>query len=239
MNDSGKKPTAAFNSIGIEFVTLPSGFFKMGGNKNLEQAEDHENPIHTVSFGKPILMGSHAVTQGQWSAVMEDNPSGFKDDNRPVERVSWNDVQAFITALNIRENTEGYRLPFESEWEYAARAGSESAYTFGSETGALGRYAWYKKNAGKETHPVGELTPNAWGLYDMYGNVHEWCQDWFDREYYSRSPSHAPQGPAEGLARSLRGGDWGSEEWYCRSASRSLSSPDRRSNRVGFRLVKS
>ena len=239
MNASEDKPATTFNSIGIEFVTLLSGSFRMGGNKNLEQAEDHENPIHAVRFEEPILMGTHAVTQAQWSAVMDGNPSGFKGDNRPVETVSWNDAQAFIAALNIRENSEGYRLPFEAEWEYAARAGSESAYAFGSETNELKQYAWYQKNAGNETHPVGELPPNAWGLYDMYGNVHEWCQDWFDREYYSRSPSHAPQGPAQGLARSLRGGDWGSEAWYCRSASRSLSSPDRRSNRVGIRLVKS
>ena len=239
MNASEDKPTTTFNSIGMEFVTIPSGSFRMGGNKNLEQAADHENPIHTVRFEETILMGTYPVTQAQWSAVMDGNPSWFKGDNRPVETVSWNDVQAFIALLNTRENSDGYRLPFEAEWEYAARAGSENAYSFGRKTDELKQYAWYKKNAGNKTHPVGELPPNAWGLYDMYGNVHEWCQDWFDREYYSRSPSHVPQGPAQGLARSLRGGDWGSGAWYCRSASRSLSSPDRRSNRVGFRLVKS
>jgi formylglycine-generating enzyme required for sulfatase activity len=159
------------------------------------------------------------------------------DDLRPVDSVSWYDVQNFIEALNIRENTKGYRLPTEAEWEYAARAGSQSAYTFGSEVVRLVDFAWYKKNAQNQTHPVGQLAPNAWGLYDMHGNVHEWCQDWFDRAYYSQSPAQAPSGPGEGLAKSLRGGDWGSDRWYCRCASRSLSSPDRRSNRVGFRMV--
>ena len=238
MNASANQPATTVNSIGMEFATIPSGSFKMGGDKHLEQAEDHENPIHAVSFSNPFLMGKYVVTQGQWSAVMESNPSAFTDDLRPVERVSWNDVQAFIAALNNRENIYGYRLPTEAEWEYAARAGSQRAYTFGQEAGALDQYAWYRKNSRNQTHPVGQLEPNAWGLYDMHGNVHEWCQDWFDREYYSRSPSHAPRGPEEGLAKSLRGGDWGSGKWYCRCASRSLSSPDRRSNRVGVRLVR-
>ena len=223
--------------LGMEFIPIPPGSFRMGGDKHLEQAEDHENPIHTVRFSKPILMGKHAVTQRQWSEVMDGNPSGFKDDLRPVETVSWNDVQDFIEALNIREGRKGYRLPTEAEWEYAARAGSEGAYAFGSETVRLEEFAWYKKNSRNRTHPVGQLSPNAWGLYDMHGNVHEWCLDWFDRRYYSQSTSAEPVGPAEGLAKSLRGGDWGSEGWYCRCASRSLSSPDRRSNRVGFRLV--
>ena len=237
MNDSDNMPSTTPSSIGMEFVSIPIGSFKMGGHKTLEQAEDHEHPIHTVRFNESILMGKYAVTQGQWSEVMNRNPSGFKDDLRPVETISWFDVQAFIKELNSREKTDCYRLPTEAEWEYATRAGSESAYAFGSDTNVLDQYAWYKKNSNNQTHPVGLLAPNAWGLHDMHGNVHEWCQDWFDREYYAQSPSHAPCGPAKGLAKSLRGGDWGSEGWYCRSASRSLGSPDRRSNRVGFRLV--
>ena len=239
MRISTNKPATTDNSLGMEFIQIQAGSFKMGGDKNREQAEDHENPIHNVSFSESIMMGKYAVTQAQWRAVMNHNPSDFKDDLRPVETVSWHDVQDFIDALNKLENTENYRLPTEAEWEYAARAGSESAYAFGSEAVRLGEFAWYEKNAQHQTHPVGQLAPNDWGLYDMHGNVHEWCQDWFDREYYSQSPSHAPAGPAKGLAKSLRGGDWGSEGWYCRCASRSLSSADRRSNRVGFRLVKS
>ena len=237
MNDSEISTNTSINNLGMEFVPIPMGSFKMGGHKSLEQAEDHETPIHTVRFSQSFLMAKYVVTQSQWYEVMKNNPSGFKDDLRPVETVSWNDVQAFITALNNRENADCYRLPSEAEWEYAARAGSVEAYAFDSETHALDQYAWYRKNSKNQTHPVGLLAPNAWGLYDMHGNVHEWCQDWFDREYYAQSPSHAPCGPAKGLAKSLRGGDWGSEGWYCRCASRSLGSPDRLSNRVGFRLV--
>ena len=147
MNGSENLPNSTANSIGMEFVSIPIGSFKMGGDKILEQAEDHENPIHTVRFKESILMGKYTVTQGQWSEVMKNNPSGFKDDLRPVETISWNDVQAFIKALNNREKTDCYRLPTEAEWEYAARAGSESAYAFGSETSALDQYAWYRKNS--------------------------------------------------------------------------------------------
>ena len=238
MNDSEKMPDTTINSIRMEFILIPPGSYRMGGDKKLEQAEDHETPRHLVKFSKVFFMGKYQVTQAQWSAIMDKNPSEFKDDIRPVERVSWNDLQAFILKLNTKEETNKYRLPTEAEWEYAARAGSESSYTFGSATNILSQHAWYRNNSGGETHPVGQLNPNAWGLYDMHGNVHEWCQDWFDRKYYSQSPSNDPLGPSEGLAKALRGGDWGSEDWYCRCASRSLSSPDRRSDRLGFRLVR-
>jgi len=225
------------NSIDMEFISIPPGSFRMGGDKVHEQAEDHENPIHEVDISKAFLMGRFAVTQEQWANVMDTNPSEFIGEQRPVECVSWHDAQTFIESLNAQENTQAYRLPTEAEWEYAARASTTTAYTFGNETSTLNEYAWYKKNAGGETQPVGQLKPNAWGLYDMHGNVHEWCQDWFDRNYYAQSKKTDPTGPPNGLARALRGGDWGSLDWYCRCASRSLSSPDRRSSRVGFRLV--
>jgi len=226
------------NSLGIEFISIPPGTFQMGGDKIREQAEDHENPVHKVTISKAFLMGRFTVTQEQWARVMDTRPSEFTGDQRPVECVSWHDVQAFVAALNTMEDTRAYRLPTEAEWEYAARAGATTAYTFGSETSSLDEYAWYKKNAPNATRPVGQLKPNAWGLYDMHGNVHEWCQDWFDRHHYAQSPSVDPIGPDTGLARVLRGGDWSSADWYCRCASRSLSSPDRRSGRVGFRLVR-
>jgi len=226
------------NRIGMQLVLIPAGSFRMGGDKKLEQAEDHETPQHRVTFGREFWIGKYAVTQAQWSALMDDNPSEFSGKDRPVERVSWNDARVFLEKLNAAEDTDAYRLPTEAQWEYAARAGSASAYAFGSETSRLKEYAWYKTNSGGRTHRVGQLQPNDWGLYDMHGNVHEWCRDWFDRSYYSQSPAADPQGPDEGLAKALRGGDWGSEDWYCRCASRSLGSPDRRSSRVGFRVVK-
>jgi formylglycine-generating enzyme required for sulfatase activity len=225
------------NSIGMELVLIPAGSFRMGGDKKLEQAEDHETPRHIVKISKTFYMGKYEVTQSQWSEIMNNNPSEFKEDIRPVERVSWNDVQEFIQKLNNKEETNKYRLPTEAEWEYAARADTKSTYCFSSDIKTLSQYAWYRKNSEGKTHPIGQLKPNAWGLYDVHGNVHEWCQDWFDRNYYSQSPSNSPLGPSSGLAKVLRGGDWGSENWYCRCASRSLSSPDRRSNRLGFRLV--
>jgi len=226
------------NSIGMELVLIPAASFRMGGDKKLEQAEDHENPRHIVKFSRAFYMCKYEVTQMQWSEIMNNNPSKFIGNLRPVEQVSWNDVHVFIQKLNTKEETKKYRLPTEAEWEYSARAGSESAYTFGSDANILRQYAWYRNNSGGKTHPVGQLNPNAWGLYDMHGNVHEWCQDWFDRKYYSQSPSNDPLGPSTGLAKALRGGDWGSEGWYCRCASRSLSSLDRRSDRLGFRLTR-
>jgi len=238
MNASRNLPDTTMNSIGMELVLIPSGSFRMGGDKRLEQAEDHETPRHMVKISEAFFMGKYEVTQRQWSEIMNNNPSEFLDSTRPVERVSWNDVQVFIRKLNTKEETNKYRFPTEAEWEYSARAGSESAYTFGPDTNLLSQYAWYGKNSGGRTHAVGQLNPNAWGLYDMHGNVHEWCQDWFDRKYYSQSPSNTPSGPSTGLAKALRGGDWGSQDWYCRCASRSLSSPDRRSNRVGLRLIR-
>lgn len=238
MSNSINTSDVKINSIGMKMILIPPGSFRMGGDKKLEQAEDHENPKHMVKISNAFYMGKYEVTQKQWHEIMNNNPSKYIDDLRPVEQVSWNDVQVFIQNLNDREGTHQYRLPSEAEWEYSARAGSEGPYTFGSDTNILSQYAWYRNNSNGKTHPVGQLEPNAWGLYDMHGNVHEWCQDWFDRNYYSQSSSNDPFGPQTGLAKALRGGDWGSEDWYCRCASRSLSSPDRRSNRVGFRLIR-
>ena len=226
------------NSIGMELIILPAGSFTMGGDPVAEQADENERPRHRVTFRSSFSIGKYPVTQGEWQALMGSNPSHFQGAARPVEMVSHEDALRFIQRLNQKESTQAYRLPREAQWEYAARAGSTSSYCFGGERIKLGQYAWYRKNSAEETHPVGQLRPNEWGLHDMHGNVHEWCGDWFDRSYYARSPEVDPQGAEKGLARSLRGGDWGSAEWYCRCAIRSLSSPDRRSPRVGFRVLK-
>ena len=225
------------NSIGMVFETLSAGTFVMGGDSVAEQADENETPQHKVTFEKPFAIGKFPVTQAQWQTFMVDNPSQFIGKDRPVETVSHEDACEFIARLNQKENTTAYGLPTEAQWEYAARAGSQSTYCFGPDRSKLAEFAWYKKNSDQETHPVGRLSPNDLGLFDMHGNVHEWCNDWFDRNYYAQTPAKDPAGPDQGLAKVLRGGDWGSEDWYCRCAIRSLSSPDRRSPRVGFRVV--
>jgi formylglycine-generating enzyme required for sulfatase activity len=221
------------NSFGMQFALVPAGEFQMGSTGG----DDDERPVHTVRISKPFYLGIYEVTQGQWEAVMGNNPSQFKGDtNRPVETVSWEEVLKFIDKLNAGEGGTQYRLPTEAEWEYAARAGSTTAYSFGDDSGQLGKYAWFGDNAGNTTHPVGTLLPNAWGLYDMHGNVWEWVQDWYGR--YAAEPVTDPQGPASGLDRVLRGGGWTLDARYCRSADRAHYAPGRRFGSLGFRLLR-
>ncbi len=225
------------NSIGMEFVLIPAGSFMMGADKNFEDCRDSETPRHKVTISKPFHIGKYEVTQEQWVAVMGSNPSEFKGRTRPVDQVSWEDAQSFIRKLNRKEGTNKYRLPTEAEWEYAARAGTTTAYSFGDDKGGLGQYVWYSGNSGKESHPVGQLRANAWGLYDIHGNVREWVQDWYGEVYYSNSPSANPKGPSSGSARVLRGGCWGCSARFCRSAYRGYYSPGLRVTGFGFRLV--
>ncbi|GHU06259.1 hypothetical protein FACS1894158_12140 [Betaproteobacteria bacterium] len=224
------------NSIGTEFILIPAGSFTMGADKNSEKANTDETP-HRVSISRAFYLGKYPVTQGEWVAVMGSNPSQFKGRSNPVEWVSWDDAQTFIQRLNAKEGTNKYRLPTEAEWEYAARAGTKSAYSFGDDAEQLGAYAWYDDNSGSQTHPVGQKKPNPWGLYDMHGNVYEWVNDWNDESYYSRSPSTDPAGPSSGRSRVLRGGSWGDYAWSLRSACRFSSMPDGRGGFVGFRLT--
>jgi formylglycine-generating enzyme required for sulfatase activity len=217
------------NSIGMEFVLVPAGKFQMGSDWN-----QNEQPIHEVTIAAAFYMGKYQVTQGEWTAVMGDNPSWFKGDDRlPVENVSWDDCQEFITRLNARQDGYVYRLPSEAEWEYACRAGTTEDCA-----GELDAMAWYGENSGGKTHQVGEKTPNAWSLHDMHGNVWEWCQDVWHNDY-----NGAPQ---DGMAwetnsdkyRILRGGGaWDGEASLCRSAGRNYYARAYRFNDVGFRLV--
>jgi formylglycine-generating enzyme required for sulfatase activity len=177
----------------------------------------------------------HSITQAQWEAVMGENPSKFKGRSNPVENVSWDDIQVFIKRLNQKEGTNKYRLPTEAEWEYAARAGTTSAYSFGDDADSLGRYAWYDGNSGDKTHPVGQKQPNPWGLHDMHGNIKEWVQDWYDQDYYAKSPARDPRGPSGGLFRVLRGGGWIDDAEDLRSAYRDSIFPNIR--HYGFRLA--
>ena len=226
------------NSIGMEFVLIPAGSFMMGSDPNIEEGYDNERPLHKVTIAEPFYLGKYEVTQGQWVTVMGSNPSKFEGRDNPVERVSWHDAQEFIRKLNAKEGHNRYRLPTEAEWEYAARAGTSSAYFFGDDKNALSGYAWYYgENPVQTTRPVGQKQPNAWGLYDVHGNVWEWAQDWYGERYYSESSETDPKGPASGEYRVIRGGSWDYTAGYCRSASRADYGPDDQSGGIGFRLA--
>ena len=227
------------NSIGMAFILIPAGQFQMGAHES-EDGSSKEKPHHMVIISKPFYMGKYEVTQDQWQKIMGNNQSLFRGPTRPAERVSWDDVQMFISELNAREKTTSYRLPTEAQWEYAARGGSKTSYCYGDDPKGkkLALYGWYEKNSGKQTQPVGELKPNSWGLHDMHGNVQEWVQDWFDRKYYNISPRIDPEGPPDGRKRAIRGGSWINPAWHCRSATRNYYSSDYVDNDIGFRLVK-
>jgi len=201
--------------VKMEFVLIRPGTFTMGCEKG--QASD-EKPAHEVTITKPFYIGKFEVTQEQWKAVMGENPSHFAGDKNPVERVSWPDCQTFLRKLAEKVPGQTFRLPTEAEWEYACRAGSVSEYCYGDDDRVLGDYAWYGGNSAGETHPVGQKKPNAWGLYDMHGNVWEWCSDWYGS--YKAEEQKDPAGPADAQGRVLRGGSWNYGPVYCRSAGR-------------------
>jgi len=200
------------NDLGMQFVSVPAGQFPMGcseGAKPVECSAD-EKPRHTVQVTKAFELGKTEVTQKQWQAVMGSNPSRYKGDTLPVEQVSFQDVQAFLSKLNARNDGFLYRLPTEAEWEYAARAGTADQFAGANVANSLGRrspaddWAWYNV---EKTQPVANKKPNAWGLYDMRGNVAEWVQDWYDSKYYSKSPMPDPKGSdSSDGGRGVRGG---------------------------------
>ncbi|MDR2825798.1 MAG: formylglycine-generating enzyme family protein [Deltaproteobacteria bacterium] len=227
------------NSIDMEFVLIPAGSFtwakEVKESKNVfGETERTVIPERKVSISQPFYLGKYEVTQEQWYAVMGNNPAKFLGRKNPVEQVSWYNVQEFIQHLNQKEGHTRYRLPTEAEWEYAARAGTKTTYFFGNSETDLGRYALYS-NPGSTTQPVGQKQPNPWGLYDIYGNVWEWMQDWFG-EYPKKAVSD-PRGPSSGSYRVNRGGGWNSNARHCRSAHRSKILPDYRLSNLGFRLV--
>ncbi|MEO2035306.1 MAG: formylglycine-generating enzyme family protein, partial [Planctomycetaceae bacterium] len=219
------------NSIGMLLVPIPAGTFTMGEG----------NTAHKVTLTQAFQLGVFEVTQQQYEKVMGSNPSTFKGPQNPAGRVSWNDAVEFCRKLSSlpEEKAAGYvyRLPTEAEWEYSCRAGTTTKYSFGDSESEMGDYAWYKKNSGSTTRAVGGKKPNGWGLYDMHGNVREWCQDWHG-DYPSGSVTD-PTGAASGSSRVGRGGGWHDRSGLCRSAYRSRNTPDRRFNILGFRVLRS
>jgi hypothetical protein len=228
----------------LNFKRIPAGSFIMGARENDNFAESSEFPAHKVIITNNFEIGMYPVTQEEWYAIMRTNPSQFKKEgrNNPVENVSFEDTKEFIIKLNIFLNLSeenGYRLPTEAEWEYSARAGKNTIYSFGNTDDNLKDYAWYDENSKERTHPVGQKLPNDWGLYDMMGNVWEWCEDWYDEDYYKFTPENDPQGPLEGEFKVFRGGAWNKGGDRCRLSRRSNGSPNSNINRLGFRLVRS
>ncbi len=227
--------------VKLELVLIPAGEFMTGSpdsDKSDKNAQGWEKPQHRVRITKPFYLGKYLVTQEQWEAVMGNNPSYFRGPKNPVEHVSWDDCQEFLGKLNAKIGTQGgkFVLPTEAQWEYACRAGSKTKYCFGEDETRLGDYAWYDKNSGNTMHTVGEKKPNGWGLYDMHGNVWEWCRDWCKDGYYKESPVDDPTGAATGSGRVIRGGNWLCSARHCRSASRGCIEPGDRDDFLGFRV---
>lgn len=220
--------------VSLQMVYVEGGTFRMGATS--EQGSDAwgwEKPVHSVTLSG-YYIGKTEVTQALWKAVMGSNPSCFKGDNLPVERVSWNDCQEFIRKLNALTG-QNYRLPTEAEWEFACRGGNNSRGYKYSGSNNLGSVAWYDGNSGNKTHPVGTKAPNELGIYDMSGNVWEWCSDWYGD--YRRVAQTNPIGPYDGSYRVGRGGSWDAYARICRSSDRNGDSPALRSTNFGLRLA--
>ncbi len=222
------------DGISIEMVKVEAGSFNMGATPEMQNPDEDEKPVHRVTLTNNYYIGKYEVTQALWQAVMGSNPSHFKGDDLPVEQVSWNDCQDFISKLNAMTGKR-FRLPSEAEWEYAARGGKKSRGYQYSGSNTLGDVAWYEGNSGSKTHAVGTKQPNELGIYDMTGNVYEWCQDWYGS--YSSSPQTNPIGAVSGSCRVYRGGCWVSSARNCRTSYRGRRTPDFRYGFLGLRLV--
>lgn len=252
-----ENPKEVINSIGMKFVLIPKGTFLMGSPPNEDGSKDDERQ-HKVTISQDYYLGIHEVTQAQFELVMGSNPSFFQGDkvaerhprtgrvlkepdssNHPVESLTYEEALRFCKRLSARidERDAGrsYRLPTEAEWEYACRAGSNTAYCFGDFPNELSDYSWFEDNSEKKSHPVGLKKPNAWGLYDMHGNVWEWCQDWYGE--YPVDAVTDPKGVKKGSRRIDRGGSWGIVGSAGRCAFRSSYIPTSRTHDLGFRVV--
>ena len=219
------------NTLGMRLAYIPAGRFDMGSPPE-EKGRQPDEFQHQVTFTRPFRMGVTEVTQTQWQAVMGSNRSHFRGEDLPVEKVSWRDAVAFCERLSQLEG-QTYRLPTEAEWEYACRATTTTPFF---STGEIDAVAWYATNSGEHTHPVGSREANAWGLYDMHGNVAEWCSDYYGPDYPAAAVTD-PTGPAEGKYQVIRGGSWGYFLRACRSAARSSALPSYQLIQTGFRVV--
>jgi uncharacterized protein (TIGR02996 family) len=245
------------NSIGMELVLIPPGTCLMGSPEDEEARSDDEGPVHEVAISRPFYLGVHPVTQEQYQRVMGTNLSHFQSipgENTklfPVEIVSWEDAVAFCEKLSAlpqeKQSGHTYRLPSEAEWEYSCRGGASSyrVFHFGNSLSSKqanfnGNYPYGGADKGaslKRPCKVGSYAPNGFGLYDMHGNVWEWCHDWYAQDYYAQSPQENPPGPSEGSYRVVRGGSWGGYGSYCRSANRGRFEPADRRRYLGFRVA--
>jgi formylglycine-generating enzyme required for sulfatase activity len=229
---AGTKQQSCIRDIADNMIWVPGGKFVMGTNKG----NANEKPEHAVQV-KSFYISKYEVTQEQWEMVMGTNPSYFKNcTDCPVENVSWVDANKFVNALN-QLTGKHYRLPTEAEWEYAARGGNEQGGFTYSGSNVIDDVAWHYNNSRKKTHPVGQKMPNEAGLYDMTGNVSEWCSDWYDETYYTHAPQSDPKGPADGNWHVLRGGSWFAFDIESRNCYRNYPSADYRLYTIGFRLA--
>ena len=214
------------DDLTVAMVLVPPGTFTMGS----PNGEEDDQPLHRVTISMPFYLGKFEVTQRQWTAVMGSNPSRFQGDDLPVEQITWGDAQEFLKRLNARTGG-GWRLPTEAEWEYACRTGAEGDYA-----GDLDAVAWYVENSRGRTHPVGSKRPNAGGLFDMHGNVLEWCQDW--HASYTADDKLDPVKVSGGVCRIVRGGSWNDDAEACRSGYRFWLAPDNANALIGLRLAR-
>ncbi len=221
--------------VKMAFSFIPPGSFLMGSDKG----ENREKPVHEVRLTQGFWMGTTPVTQEQWQAVMGNNPSNFNGPLLPVETVSWEDAAEFCR--QVRQHCEiGLRLPTEAEWEYACRAGTTTKYFCGNGEEVLEQFGWFGANASRTTQAVGQMLPNAWGLQDMYGNVLEWCEDWYDAAFYGHGPTNDPVRSDSGhVYKILRGGCWINNAYNCRSTFRSYFESTFRAFGCGFRVCSS
>ena len=222
--------------IKMELVWISPGAFEMGSPDDEAGGMSDERPLHRVTVSRGFWMGKYEVTQKQYEEVTGSNPSKHRGAKNPVEMVTWHEAKVFCQAMAERTG-KPVRLPTEAEWEYACRAGTSTRYHAGDSDRDLTRVGWWRSNSGREAHPVGRMKPNAWGLYDMHGNVLEWVADWYGADYYQRSLGTVPQGPTSGSQKVVRGGCWYRTPDYCRAAYRGKRPADARWGYLGFRVI--